>query len=393
MLTRAGVEDAMRPRRSRPLFLIDIAVPRDVDPEAGLLDQVFLYNIDDLQAIVGENLARRTLRSRSRRRDRPTRKWTGSGRGCSRGKWCRPSSRCASASRRFARPSSQRLEPKMASMPPEARARVDEITHLLVEKLLLTPTEQLKAAEDQAQAVAYCRCAHSPVQPDGPPKRNPGELMKPVRIGTRGSALALWQAHTVAALLERAAAPARSASSRRPAIACRTRRSPKRAARDCSSRKSRTRCSAATIDLAVHSAKDMSVGLPDGLDVAAVLPREDSRDALVLPHGADARLGAARRGDRHGQRAPQRAAARAPSRTRDSFRFEATWTRGCGNSTRGEFDALVLAVAGLKRLGHERRISVRLSHDECVPAPGQGIVAIETRARRRGDRRRAADDQ
>jgi glutamyl-tRNA reductase len=48
----------------------------------------------------------------------------------------------------------QRLEPRMASMPPEARARVDEITHLLVEKLLLTPTEQLKAAEDEAQAVA-----------------------------------------------------------------------------------------------------------------------------------------------------------------------------------------------------------------------------------------------
>ncbi len=60
VLTRAGVEEAMRPRRSRPLFLIDIAVPRDVDQEAGLLDQVFLYNIDDLQAIVGENMARRT---------------------------------------------------------------------------------------------------------------------------------------------------------------------------------------------------------------------------------------------------------------------------------------------------------------------------------------------
>ena len=49
----------------------------------------------------------------------------------------------------------------------------------------------------------------------------------------------------------------------------------------------------------------------------------------------------------------------------------------------GEFDVLVLAAAGLKRLGHEERISVRLSHDECVPAPGQGIIALETRA---GDR-------
>ena len=49
----------------------------------------------------------------------------------------------------------QRLEPKLAALPPEARARVDEVTHLIVEKLLLTPTEQLKAADDEAQAVAY----------------------------------------------------------------------------------------------------------------------------------------------------------------------------------------------------------------------------------------------
>src|SRR5260370_35648539 len=49
----------------------------------------------------------------------------------------------------------QRLEPKLAALPPEARARVGEVTHLIVEKLLLTPTEQLKAADHRAPAVAY----------------------------------------------------------------------------------------------------------------------------------------------------------------------------------------------------------------------------------------------
>ena len=49
----------------------------------------------------------------------------------------------------------ERLEPKLAGLPPEARARVDEITRLIVEKLLLTPTEQLKAASDEALVVAY----------------------------------------------------------------------------------------------------------------------------------------------------------------------------------------------------------------------------------------------
>jgi glutamyl-tRNA reductase len=48
-----------------------------------------------------------------------------------------------------------RLEPKLAGLPPEARARLDEITRLIVEKLLLTPTEQLKAVSDEAMVVAY----------------------------------------------------------------------------------------------------------------------------------------------------------------------------------------------------------------------------------------------
>src|SRR5947208_12978145 len=50
----------MRHRRNRPLFIIDIALPRDVEAAAGEIEQVFLYNIDDLQATVRENLARRT---------------------------------------------------------------------------------------------------------------------------------------------------------------------------------------------------------------------------------------------------------------------------------------------------------------------------------------------
>ena len=60
VLTRTRVAEAVRPRRDRPLFIIDIAVPRDVEASVGDLDQVFLYNIDDLQTIVKENLARRS---------------------------------------------------------------------------------------------------------------------------------------------------------------------------------------------------------------------------------------------------------------------------------------------------------------------------------------------
>ena len=59
ILTKVHVEAAMRHRRNRPLFIIDIALPRDVEATAGEIEQVFLYNIDDLQATVRENLARR----------------------------------------------------------------------------------------------------------------------------------------------------------------------------------------------------------------------------------------------------------------------------------------------------------------------------------------------
>jgi len=154
VLTRARVEDAMRPRRGRALFIIDIAVPRDVDPEAGSLDQVFLYNIDDLQTIVKENLARRT--TEVQRAESIVREEVDRFRAWMQSRDVVPTVVALRQQFEAIRKSElQRLEPKLASLPPEARARVDEITHLLVEKLLLTPTEQLKAADDEAMALAY----------------------------------------------------------------------------------------------------------------------------------------------------------------------------------------------------------------------------------------------
>ena len=154
VLTRARVEDAMRPRRGRPLFLIDIAVPRDVEPSVGKLDQVFLYDIDDLQAIVKENLARRgsELARAEAIVDEEVARFAS---------WMQSREvvpTVVALRQRFEairRSELRRLEPKLAGLPPEARARVDEITRLIVEKLLLTPTEQLKSVSDEAMIVAY----------------------------------------------------------------------------------------------------------------------------------------------------------------------------------------------------------------------------------------------
>jgi glutamyl-tRNA reductase len=154
VLTRARVEEAMRPRRGRPLFVIDIAVPRDVEPEVGALDQVFLYNIDDLQAIVNENLARRS--SEVQRAESIVREEVDRFRAWMQSRDIVPT--IVALRQQFEtirRAELQRLEPKLAALPPDARARVDEVTHLIVEKLLLTPTEQLKGADDEATALAY----------------------------------------------------------------------------------------------------------------------------------------------------------------------------------------------------------------------------------------------
>ena len=158
ILTKAHIESVMRPRRGAPLFIIDIAVPRDVEPAAGEIEQVFLYNIDDLQASVRENLARRAnevARAEAIVDDELAKfaMWL-------RARGVIPTVVALRQSfESIRRAEVDRLEFKLSGLPAEirddARARVDEITHLLVEKLLLTPTEQLKSLSDPETAAMY----------------------------------------------------------------------------------------------------------------------------------------------------------------------------------------------------------------------------------------------
>ena len=154
----------MRPRRNRPLFIIDIALPRDVEAAAGEIEQVFLYNIDDLQATVRENLARRA--SEVARAEAIVAEEVEQF-----GAWLRSRGAIPTVvalRQRFEtirRAELERLDFKLAALPPEARARVDEITRLIVEKLLLTPTEQLKSLGDADTRRRLRRSADAPVRP------------------------------------------------------------------------------------------------------------------------------------------------------------------------------------------------------------------------------------
>ena len=133
---------------------------------------------------------------------------------------------------------------------------------------------------------------------------------------------------------------------------------------------------AGRVDLTVHSCKDLPMLLPEDLPVAAFLPREDPRDALVLPAGACG-------WDRTkpiGSASPRR-----QLQLREMFPgVEVRPVRG-NVQTRlrkldeGEYGALVLAAAGLKRLGLEDRIHRYFAPEELLPAAGQGILAVQCR--------------
>jgi glutamyl-tRNA reductase len=153
IVSRADVEAAVHRRRD-PLFIIDVAVPRDVEASVSELEQVFLYNVDDLQMVVQENLSKRSAEIEQaeaivREELRRFVAWQKS----------RGAIQTVVALRdRFdaiRRSEMQRLDPKLAGLPPETRALFDHLTRLIVEKLLLDPTEELKALPDEETQVAY----------------------------------------------------------------------------------------------------------------------------------------------------------------------------------------------------------------------------------------------
>ncbi len=134
-------------------------------------------------------------------------------------------------------------------------------------------------------------------------------------------------------------------------------------------------------DLAVHSMKDVPAELPPGFSIAAIPAREDPRDVLVskrfaslaeMPAGGTIGTSSLRRSAQIVERYP----------ALDIRLLRGNVDTRLAKLDRGDYDAIVLAVAGLKRLGLEARATARLSADEMLPAPGQGALGIECLAAR-----------
>lgn len=132
-------------------------------------------------------------------------------------------------------------------------------------------------------------------------------------------------------------------------------------------------------DIAVHSMKDVPVNFPEGLELGLIMEREDPRDAFVsnrydsladMPAGTLVGTASLRRQTQIRERYPN---------------LKIDWIRGNVNTRLrklddGEFDAIILASAGLIRLGFGERIKAALEPEECLPAIGQGVLGIEIRS-------------
>jgi hydroxymethylbilane synthase len=186
-----------------------------------------------------------------------------------------------------------------------------------------------------------------------------------LRLGTRGSRLALAQTQSVAELLGGAEVVAVSSTDSEPGDKERFVRGVEQA------------LIAGDVDLGVHSSKDLPGQRPDELRLAGVARREDPRDAYI---GAASSIGEIAAGARIGTSSLRRRSQLLALRDDlDIVELRGNVDTRLGKLEQGEYDGIVLAAAGLRRLDRDRDIAFLFAVDEMTPAPGQGSLAIEGR--------------
>ena len=194
-------------------------------------------------------------------------------------------------------------------------------------------------------------------------------------IGSRGSQLALWQARWIQARMQSLGVESRLQIIHTTGDKITDVALSKVGTKGLFTKEIEEALLDGSIDLAVHSLKDMPTELPAGLILAAIPEREDARDALVglrleaLAHGAHVGTSSLRR-------AAQLRVLRPDLRISDIRGNLDTRLRKLDE---GNYDAIVLASAGLRRLGWEKRITELLDPARMCPAVGQGALAVETR--------------
>jgi hydroxymethylbilane synthase len=209
----------------------------------------------------------------------------------------------------------------------------------------------------------------------------PSPAARSLRIGTRGSPLALWQAREVQRLLLAAHPGLRQADVEIVVIKTTGDRVQDRnlasiGGKGLFTKEIEDALKAETVDLAVHSLKDVPTVLPDGLGLAAVLEREDTRDVLIGAKSIAELSPASAVGTSSLRRKAQLLHRRPGLRIVDLRGNVETRLK---KVTSGQIGATLLAAAGLKRLGIKLPAHAMLEPEDMLPAVGQGAIAIECR--------------
>ncbi len=313
VLTLPIVKQAQRARRGRPLFMLDIAVPRDVEPEVASLNGIYLADIDDLQKVAAEHREGRQSEAAEaeamvrQELDRFLKAW--------RGRQLAPTVTALRAHvLGLAQAEAQRVTAAMPGLGERERRALADLAESIAKKLLHTPQMALRQ-DDGEDAISHgdgraaavragggrpgaagrgarigdrAQAGHRRRQEGGRPMTSTNTGMTVV-LGTRGSALALWQAREVARLL-RAAHPGLEV--REQIIVTTGDRGQSAPPATLVEGKGawvaeiEAALRAGTIDLAVHSLKDVPAELAEGLALVAIPTRADPRDALVSRSGA-----------------------------------------------------------------------------------------------------------
>ena len=383
-------------RKNRPMFFIDIAVPRDVDPEMNKLDGIFVYDIDDLQQAVSSHVA-----DRKKEAERAEAIITGE---VERFQAAAADARCGAHHRLAAGPSGNHSpgRNRPGAGPPGAafagtgtggrsaysRHRQQDHAHAdqhaedggaragshyggrsgaaAVQSAGQRNEDRTKTKEDDRKREVRRRRLRSE------------KLVARLRIGSRGSQLALWQANHIKALLEQRGHNVEIEIIKTTGDKITDVALAQVGTKGMFTKEIEEALAENRVDLAVHSLKDLPTEIPAGFEIAAITTREDARDVFCSRkyNSIEELPNRARVGTSSLRRQAQLKALRPdleihPLRGNVDTRLR--------KLEAGEYDAVILAAAGLNRLGKRECIRQVLPAKLMCPAAGQGALAVEIR--------------
>ena len=365
ILRKDEMQRVIAARRNKPMFLIDIAVPRNIDPAVNEIDNVFLYDIDDLQEVVNANLRER--KKEAHRAEALVEE---------------------EVDRAMARLKAAEVTPTIVGL----QEQLEQIRAGEMDKVRRRygpfrrgkkrPSKRSRTASSiRSRTGPSPSCATTPAIPMARTSSRRSAKRSTFRIdmlviASRGSQLASWQSSWAARRLAQLGHACAIHMYKTTGDKITDVPLAKVGSKGLFTKEIEEALLDGRADIAVHSLKDLPTELPDGLVLAAVPEREDARDALVgstlaaLPPGA-------RVGTSSLRRAAQLRKLR-PDLTLESVRGNLD-TR-LRKLDEGQYAAILLAAAGLKRLGWGDRIAELLPVEVMCPAVGQGALAIETRS-------------